>query len=126
MFGWDRPAEENFIKMQFEMQKRAYAMQFANALHSIVLVCNEPAGRILVDQRDDAIALVDITISPEFQNKGVGTAVIKHIQGQAAGKNLALVLTVDKGNPRALELYTRLGFVRKEENEMTIWMKWTQ
>ena len=124
MFGWDRAAEQAFLKMQFEMQSRSYAMQFPTALHSIIVLRNEPAGRLIVDQRDDAVSLVDITISPEFRSRGIGAAVIRGLQDEAGGRGVPLVLAVDRGNPRALELYIRLGFIPTEENEMTIWMRW--
>ena len=45
--GWPPEQLEAFLKMQFEMQRRSYALQFPGAEHNIVLFHGDPAGRIL-------------------------------------------------------------------------------
>jgi ribosomal protein S18 acetylase RimI-like enzyme len=126
IFGWDAAAQQAFIKMQFDMQTRSYAMQFPAATHSIVLIDCERAGRILVDRGGERISLIDIAINPEHRGNGIGTAVIQQLQDQAANAALPLDLTVDKGNTRAFDLYRKLGFTATGENDLSIWMRWTR
>ena len=50
-----------------------------------------------------------IEILPEYQNRGVGSAVIRDVLAQAQAEGLPVGLQVLKVNP-ARRLYERLGF----------------
>ena len=52
----------------------------------------------------------EIQCLPEFQGKGLGTAVLQHVIEQGARRALPVTLSVVPANPRARRLYERLGF----------------
>lgn len=73
-------------------------------------------GCLKYESAQNTLNIVQIQISPEFQNKGHGYRLLKHIIDNSASKTISL--TVLKVNP-AYHLYTRLGFttVGKDEHE---------
>jgi ribosomal protein S18 acetylase RimI-like enzyme len=75
----------------------------------LVLLDDTPAGRMVVHEDEQALHLIDISLLPEAQQHGIGTALLKALCVQADAKALPIRLHVAKNNP-AQRLYTRLGF----------------
>src|SRR5687767_15857215 len=61
-FGWDTPQIETFLKMQFSMRTRSYALQFPAAITYVVHFGGNRAGNMIVDRMADSIFLIDIAI----------------------------------------------------------------
>ncbi len=58
---------------------------------------------------DDETPELGVAVSPEYRDKGIGTALIKQLLKAARNSYPAIVLSVSPKN-RAIELYERLGF----------------
>lgn len=108
--GWDERQKEAFLRMQFILQRQAYAMQYPQAEHRIILRAGRDAGRIIVWQTADEVRLVDITLLPEERSAGIGAAIIINLLTEAHQAGKPVRLHVAKENP-ARRLYERLGFV---------------
>ena len=109
--GVSLPEEQvrGLIQMQARAQRLGYLRDFPAGRSSIVTAGISPVGRLLVDDRDGAIRLVDIAFLPEWQGRGIGTKLIRDLQAEAQERTVPMRLTVLPTN-RALELYSRLGF----------------
>ena len=59
---------------------------------------------------DDETPELGVAVSPEHRGKGIGTALIKRLLEAATGFYPAIALSVSPKNPRAIELYEKLGF----------------
>lgn len=116
-------AQETFLRMQHQAQKRAYATQYPRAERSIVLIDGAPAGRLIVDRADSEVRLVDIALLPEHRGKGAGTALLTSLLSEARGARKPITLHVLHGSPAA-RLYARLGFVRTGGDDMYDAMAW--
>jgi ribosomal protein S18 acetylase RimI-like enzyme len=92
-----------------EMERRWAADQY-----QIILVDGERAGMLAQAQRDNQVVLKHIELMPEYQGRGIGSAVIRDVIEQARSKGLSVTLHVLKSNP-ARGLYERLGFRVVEE-----------
>ena len=57
----------------------------------------------------------NICIKPEYQNKGIGTAILKEIMFENKGKNIKL--QAFKINEKAIKLYERIGFKKIDESK---------
>jgi ribosomal protein S18 acetylase RimI-like enzyme len=68
---------------------------------------------------EDHLDLSRITIHPDHQNRGVGTAVITDLLNEADRRGVPTMLQVFDINP-ALHLYERLGFVETDRDGPTI------
>lgn len=123
-WGWDAAQRDGFLRMQFMMQRNAYAMQFPEASHDIILLDEKPVGRMIVARHDYAIRFVDFALLPEARGKGIGTRLFREVLDEAAATSRPCLLKVLKANPRAVQLYERLGFVNTGEDAIYVDMEW--
>lgn len=123
-WGWNPAQQEAFLRMQFNIQRRGYEMQAANADHHIIIVKDQRAGRIMVNRTDQEIHLVDIALLAQYRNYGVGTSLIKDLCAEAESKGLPVQLEVLKLNSAAERLYRRLGFSLMGESGSHLQMAW--
>ncbi len=72
-----------------------------------VLVNGQTAGYFCLFPSEGRWELDSFFILPEFQNRGIGTEVLRHCLTQSEGN---LFLYVFKANAGALRLYRRMGF----------------
>ena len=122
---WPEEQKQAFLKGQFDAQRTDYSVRFPDAEHSIVVVDDEPIGRIWIDRSVKEIRLLDIAILPSGQNRGVGTALVEQLQRQATKAELPLRHSVHTTNRDALRFYQRLGFVVVEDFQTHMLMEWS-
>jgi ribosomal protein S18 acetylase RimI-like enzyme len=77
---------------------------------SIIEVESRPVGSLWLEQKPDSLYIHDLQVTPLQQGQGIGTAVVEMVIGQGADLGLPVVLSVLPANPRARDLYERLGF----------------
>ena len=122
---WPDEQKQAFLKAQFDAQRTDYSLRFPDAEHSIIVVDDEPIGRIWIDRRVEEIRLLDIAILPSGQNSGVGTALVGQLQRRATEAELPLRHSVHVTNRDALRFYQRLDFVVVEDFETHVLMEWS-
>ena len=107
---WAEGQKEMFLRWQFDLQRSEYDARFPEAAYHVIWVDDRPAGRIWVGSDDEQIRLLDFALLPEFQNRGVGTALLRRLMEQAANERKALRHMVFVLNNDAHRFYERLGF----------------
>jgi ribosomal protein S18 acetylase RimI-like enzyme len=122
-WGLDETTLASFLQMQFAAQQGAYTTQFPEADHDLVLVDQEPVGRIYVQRAADHLLLVDIALLPEMQGQGVGTWLLRALLEEGVAKNVPVRLQVVVTNP-AQRLYERLGFAALGNDGVYEQMRW--
>ena len=112
---WEEGQREAFLKWQFEMQRREYDARFPDAEYALILIDDEPAGRIWIARTDEEIRLLDIAILTAFQNRGAGTILLRKLidEAKTTGKRLRHMVFVLNNN--AHRFYERLGFVEIDD-----------
>jgi ribosomal protein S18 acetylase RimI-like enzyme len=90
-----------------EAQQRAYADESLRG--RIVIVDGAAGGVLTVVARGAERHLAFVGILPPLQGAGLGTALVRLAQDEAAAGGLLLSLHVLSANP-AVRLYSRLGF----------------
>lgn len=123
---WAEGQKEVFVRWQFEMQRREYETRFPDASYEVILVDGRPAGRIWVGTDNEQIRLLDIALLQEFQNRGVGTLLLRKLMDEAARANKVLRHMVFVLNNDAHRFYERLGFVIIEELGAYKHMEWSK
>jgi GNAT superfamily N-acetyltransferase len=121
--SWTLEQKAAFIKMQFNAQRMDYQSRFPEAVHSIIEVDGQPAGRLYLAKLDDSLRILDITILPEKRNAGTGTQILKELMEEAKSTGKAVRIFVENFNP-SLQLFQRLGFVPVEERGVHLLMEW--
>ena len=122
---WDQGQKEAFVRWQFERQEEEYNQRYPNARYDLILVDGVPAGRIWVGIDDKQIRLLDIAIIPEFQNRGVGTQLLRQLMAEAMETNKVLRHMVFMLNDNAYRFYERLGFVTIDDVGGYKHMEWS-
>jgi GNAT superfamily N-acetyltransferase len=121
--GWDETRVAEFLDLQYEAQRTFDAQDHALANDEVILSAGERAGRLLVDSRENEVRCIDMALLPEFRNRGLGTLLLRRLQGEAAKANKPLRLQVIRYS-RAVSLFERLGFVRTSETGTHFQMEW--
>jgi ribosomal protein S18 acetylase RimI-like enzyme len=72
-------------------------------------VDGEPAGRLIVNQADDQILIIDIALLPEFRRTGIGSALVRGLLEQADAGRLPVRCHV-LHDSTARRFWERAGF----------------
>jgi GNAT superfamily N-acetyltransferase len=112
---WQDGQREIFLRWQFDLQRREYAARFPDARYQIVVIDDEPAGRIWVGEDEEQIRLLDIALLPQFQKRGAGTVLLRELMQEAARAGKLLRHMVFVLNDNAHRFYEQLGFVVIED-----------
>jgi ribosomal protein S18 acetylase RimI-like enzyme len=121
---WVEDQKEMFLRWQLDLQRREYEARFPDADYRVIVLDQQPAGRIWVGTDDKQIRLLDIALLPEFQNRGVGTALLETLKSEAQSANKALRHMVFVLNNNADRFYERLGFETIEDLGAYKHMEW--
>lgn len=121
--GLDAAQKEAFLDMQFRAQQQDYRGRFPNAEHSVILHGDERVGRLYVARSDDEVRVLDLTVLPEYRNRGIGTGLVKDLMREASESHRPVRIHLDHGSP-SIRLFERLGFTPVEELPFTALYEW--
>jgi ribosomal protein S18 acetylase RimI-like enzyme len=120
---WTDEQKESFLSSQFDAQHAYYRGRFPDASYLVIFIDGAPAGRLYVHRRADEIELVDVALLPRHRGTGIGGALVRDLQDEAARSGLPLRLYVEHENP-AKRLYDRLGFRVLRDIGLYFQMEW--
>ena len=104
------PAQlDMLLSIQFAGQKQSYGAQYPGGNH-IILMHGQPIGRIWLYCAPSEHHLVDISLVPEFRNRGIGAALIGEAIAAARAAGVRLTCSVAVTNGGSLRFHQRLGF----------------
>lgn len=121
---WQEGQKDLFVSWQFEMQRQQYQARFPDAAYDLIVIDQQPAGRIWVGADDEQIRLLDIALLPEFQNRGAGTVLLRRLMEEARQAGKPLRHMVFMLNAEAKRFYERLGFETIEDLGAYQHMEW--
>jgi ribosomal protein S18 acetylase RimI-like enzyme len=99
-------------------QREAYYLDFDPSIHEIIAIDGQDAGAVAIVRKDTEIRFINLHLLPEYQSRGVGTAIFQQAITEADARRIPIVLQgVLKTNP-AIRLYERLGFAVTEEGDL--------
>lgn len=112
------------MAQQYRAQAASYAGRYPAALKSIVSLGGQAIGRLIVDEDDKDLHLVDIAVSSAQRGKGLGGALLAALIAVARDAGKPIRLYVSTGNPGALKLYLAHGFRETARDDANIEMHW--
>jgi ribosomal protein S18 acetylase RimI-like enzyme len=112
MWGWDEDEQVAFFDARFDPDRRR-----------IVQVDGVDIGELVVDERPDEIYLARLALLPMWQGRGIGASIVRSLLARAEATAKPVVLQVLHTNPRAAQLYERLGFRRNGRSETHVFMR---
>ncbi len=111
LVDWTDEQKAAFVQMQFDAQRQSYLYQYPQAQFYIIEEAGRRAGRMIVARSADSILLMDIALLPEFRGRGIGSVLLRELIEEADHANKTVQLHIEPFN-RAIELYSRLGFIK--------------
>jgi ribosomal protein S18 acetylase RimI-like enzyme len=121
--GIPEPMIEQLLTMQHRAQTMSYAAQFPAAIHQVVWIGENRAGRVLVDYGATEIRLIDIALLTRYRGLGVGSMLLRQLCSTAQASDRRLRLSVRPGS-RAAQLYERMDFIVVSADETSANMEW--
>jgi ribosomal protein S18 acetylase RimI-like enzyme len=117
---WSAEQQASFLRMQFEAQDRHYRENYPDGQFLVIVEDGRRIGRLYVEDREDEIRLMEISLVPEYRGRGIGGALVREIVARAESSGRGVTLHVEVNNP-ARRLYERLGF--REVSESGIYVR---
>ncbi|MDQ3920687.1 MAG: GNAT family N-acetyltransferase [Acidobacteriota bacterium] len=121
---WEDATKRAFCRQQFDAQHAEYTARYPDAQYDVILIDDQPAGRLWIGRDEEEMRLLDIALLPWAQRRGVGASLVGELieEARASGKRLRhMVFVLNEG---ARRLYERLGFVVFEEAGAYLHMEW--
>jgi ribosomal protein S18 acetylase RimI-like enzyme len=110
---WDNAAQEEFFRQNFSSETV-----------QIILLNGEKTGLLNTEREASEIFLANLQIHPNFQNRGLGSAVLRTVLDSAKALKLPVRLQVLRVNQAAVRLYSRFGFEVYDETPTHRLMRW--
>ena len=107
-----------------EFQRTGFSKHFPIAQFRVITVDEQLAGGIFTEEQETLNFIRLLFLLPQFQGRGIGTALLHEEAAYARQMDKQLHLKVVKINP-AKALYDRLGFTLVEEDSATYHMRLT-
>lgn len=98
-WGWDE-----------EWQRQDFGRRFNSYDVSIIELDGQARGGLLLEWLPDSLYIHEVQVLPEYQGRGIGTTVVLSVIDQASSRGVPVTLSVVPADPRARNLYERLGF----------------
>ncbi len=102
---------------EFDEQKELekYKEKFVPNEIDIIQFEEQDVGRLRVVRSEDSIYVGGIQLLPEFQSKGIGTAIFEELIRESEQLNVPITLEVHEVNQDAIRFYEELGFKSKSK-----------
>lgn len=119
---WPADAKAAFCRSQFEAQHAHYRRHYAAADLMVVVHDHARIGRVYVHATPEETRLMEISLLPEWRNRGIGGCLSAAVVAHAHGRGVMAGLHVEPFNP-ARRLYERQGFRQVEERGIYLYMQ---
>jgi GNAT superfamily N-acetyltransferase len=114
--GVNEEQKAAIIAEQFRMEQKQMLQIYPEAVLNIVMLNNEPIGRLFVHHGVCTDRILEIGLLERFRNMGIGGILVCSIIENAVKQNKTVSLQVAWFNQGALAFYERLGFKITKSN----------
>lgn len=113
---------EQFGSWDDDHQSKYFEQKWKEAEYQIVEIEGKRIGTIWIMEEIDHIRIRELQILPEFQNRGIGTELMKRVIEKAKWRKRPIRLSVLRVN-RARIFYERFGFGVYDETETRLYLE---
>lgn len=111
IWGWDE-----------DQQFRMFKVHFSTDQQQLITYQKRRVGVLQLQSSQTTIEIQRIQVLPAFQNKGIGTSILKRLIQRSEQEKKTLSLRAFPNNP-AHRLYQRLGFREAKRTDLHIYMQ---
>jgi ribosomal protein S18 acetylase RimI-like enzyme len=126
LIHWTLAQKEAFLQWQFDAQHVYYQQNYHGASFWLIERKGKAIGRLYLHPTysDGSMRIIDITMLPEWRNKGIGRQLLQDVMVYAEQEGRLVSIHVESFNP-AMKLYQRLGFqLVSKTNEVYHLLEW--
>ena len=116
---------QHVLRIQHIAQERRFQNRYPSYQRFIVVEDDDLAGRLYVHETGSAIHVIDLTLLPRFQNRGIGTRVFRDLFAQATSEDRSITLRVPRRNEHATLFYSSLGLQLATVDDVDNYFEWT-
>jgi RimJ/RimL family protein N-acetyltransferase len=117
LMGMPQEEIDKLVKFQYRSQTATYRAVFPEACFSIIDFAGETIGRLIEHDEGDLVYFVDFVLLPERQALGLGTAFIRAIMDEWAGRGRGTRVRVLVTNEASRKLCRKLGMHEIESDD---------
>jgi len=125
LLNWPQDKIDELMRSQFDLQTKGYRSMFPASDHLVIVFNGEPVGRVLVNENQAEIRIVDIAILTPFRRRGIGRTVVRGLMQTAEKSRKPLRHRVYHGELNAIRFYFALGYRVIEDEGAAFHMEWT-
>jgi RimJ/RimL family protein N-acetyltransferase len=116
---------EQLIRFQYRSQTATYRTLYPDAVFSIIEREGETIGRLIEHDERDVVYFVDFVLIPERQAQGLGSAFIRALMNEWAGRERGVRVEILTNNEPSLKMCRKLGMVEGKADDMAyVEMRW--
>ena len=108
--------EETWGAWDPEEQQQKHRLNFTPETHRVILIEDEVAGFVAVEEFASHVWLVKLYVLARFRGQGIGSQMLEGVLQNARAQGKPVTLRVLRVNRRAQALYERHGFNVTEES----------
>ena len=116
---------QHVLRIQHIAQERRFTSRYPGHERFVVLVGDQPAGRLYVHQHESTVHVVDLTLMPEHRNQGLGSQILRDVFDLAARADMTVTIRVGRRNRQATDLATALGFRLVNVDDLDNYFEWS-
>jgi len=83
---WTDEQKNAFLEAQFQAQTDHYYSTYSDGSFDLIKLEDQPAGRLFQAELDDEIRIIDLTLLPQFRNRGIGARLLSEVLESGANK----------------------------------------
>jgi GNAT superfamily N-acetyltransferase len=115
---------QHVLRIQYTAQERRFHHRYPGFVRYIVMLDDEPIGRMYLLHTERTIHLIDTTLLPEHRGQGLGTHLAERVLEEAAAAGKTVNLRCARRNHRALALYASLDFKLQTMDDLDCHLEW--
>ncbi|AXA89811.1 GNAT family N-acetyltransferase [Massilia sp. YMA4] len=124
MDGCDARTEALLVALQFRARQAQLRAVYPYGDIAVIFERDRPIGSLYVNYGADEIRILDISLLPEYRNRGIGQGLLRSLQAQGVRMRVPVRLDLLLSSP-AYRLFQRCGFVLRGANGLHNSLEWS-
>lgn len=108
----------------YDKELAEYLTKFEPEKIQVIQFEGRDVGRLRIVRSPESIYVGGIQILPEFQGKGIGSAIFQDLIAESESTRIPITLEVHHVNEKATSFYKKLGFQETGKNEKQVLMEY--
>lgn len=121
--NWNQWQRDAFLRMQLNAQHTHYREHHPEGEYQVIILDDVQIGRLYIARKQKEIRILDVTLLPQYRNRGTGTSMLNDLMAEAEENSKPLTIYIESFN-RSLGLFLRLGFAKIGEHGYSHLMEW--